>query len=59
MQKKKHTCKGKTSGSKKISTPRYASGSIFFAALAKYRCHTPLLRSNPLRYALLGTFWCI
>jgi hypothetical protein len=30
----KHACKGKTSGLKKISTRRYALGSIFFAALA-------------------------
>jgi hypothetical protein len=29
----KHSPKGKTSSLKKISTPRYASGSIFSAAL--------------------------
>jgi hypothetical protein len=30
----KHSRKGITSSLKKISTPRFASGSIFFAALA-------------------------
>lgn len=39
---------------KKISTPALRLGSIFFAALDKYRRHTPPLRSNSLRYASLG-----
>jgi hypothetical protein len=45
LSREKHACKGIASGLKKISTPRYASGSIFLAALAStaatLRCCAP------------------